>query len=115
MPSMKNGLFFAAMLGLAVVAAQPEALSAQTPAPSTTLADKSPDKKGILNAALPPWLLISGSIRGRWEDGFVAMKGDVQDAYYLDRIRLNVALIPTSWFSIVAELQDTRAWGYDHG
>jgi hypothetical protein len=111
---MKNGLLFATMLGLAVVAAQPE-MSAQTQPASTTLTDQFPHKKGILNAALPPWLRLSGSIRGRWEDGFVSMKGDVQDAYYLDRVRLNVALIPTSWLSVVAELQDTRAWGYNHG
>jgi hypothetical protein len=68
-----------------------------------------------LNDALPNWLRINGSIRGRWEDGIVTMKGNVTDGYYLDRIRLDVALVPTSWFSVFAQLQDTRAWGYNHG
>ena len=88
---------------------------AQTPGGCGGSASTDKDKKGVLNKELPAWLRISGVIRGRWEDGIVTMKGNVTDGYYLDRVRLDVVASPTSWLSVFAELQDTRAWGYDHG
>jgi hypothetical protein len=123
---MKNWLLSTAILGLAVVAAQPGALSAQTQAGSSTMtgdsripktvrSDNNGTRKDFLNEVLPKWLRIGGSIRGRWEDGIVNTKGNVTDGYYLDRIRMDVTLVPTPWLTVFAQLQDTRVWGYDHG
>lgn len=129
---MKNSLLSAAVMGLAVVAAQSNALFAQTPAePSTSgkpqtskatpqepVPEKTSDKaekKDFLNGALPKWLHIGGTIRGRWEEGIVNLKGNVTDGYYLDRVRLDLTLAPAGWFSVYAQLQDTRVWGYNHG
>ena len=75
----------------------------------------TPAQKGVLDDSLPKWLRISGAIRGRWEDTIVGAKGNVNDASYLNRIRLDVMVRPTPWLSFFGQVQDARDWGYNHG
>lgn len=64
-----------------------------------------------LNRELPGWLKFSGEERARVEGfscaGFLAGNNDV---YLLNRLRLDMAVIPTPWLKFRFETQDARVW-----
>jgi Alginate export len=64
---------------------------------------------------LPGWLKLGYELRGRAESngGFDAAHGDPA---YLNRLRLNVTVQPSSWFRLYLQAQDARAFssGADH-
>ncbi len=70
------------------------------------LAQKPTDE---LNKQLPKWLQFSGEFRARLE-GFSGggFKVDNSDAYYLNRIRINLLIQPTHWMKLFAQTQDAR-------
>lgn len=64
-----------------------------------------------LNNQLPHWLRFSGEERARLEGfaggGFIAGN---DDAYLLNRLRIDMTIIPTSWMKFRFETQDSREW-----
>jgi Alginate export len=70
------------------------------------LAQKPTDE---LNKELPKWLKFSGEFRARLE-GFSGggFKADNSDAYYLNRIRINLLIQPAHWIKAFAQTQDAR-------
>lgn len=64
-----------------------------------------------LNKALPSLFKLSGEYRLRFEgyDG-LNFKPNSSDNYFLERFRLGVAIQPSPWIKLVAELQDSRAF-----
>ena len=88
------------------VAAEPDA-DPQTSKTADQTAKVAPPNGSLL----PGWLRINASIRGRIEDNITGMKGDVTDTYYLNRIRLDVSVVPLSWLSFFTQLQDARVFG----
>jgi hypothetical protein len=70
------------------------------------LAQKPTDE---LNKELPKWLKFSGEFRARLE-GFTGggFKPDNSDAYYLNRIRINLLIQPANWIKVFAQTQDAR-------
>jgi len=68
-----------------------------------------------LQELLPGWLQIGGQVRGRFDDprgiGYTA---DLSNRYYLERIRLDIALRPLAQLRFYVQAQDSRAWGYDN-
>lgn len=64
---------------------------------------------GRLNDQLPAWLQFGLEERLRWEgyrnSGF---KPDHSDSYLLNRFRLGMIVRPTTWFRVVAQVQDAR-------
>lgn len=64
-----------------------------------------------LNKQLPTWLRFSGEERTRLEGfsggGFVAANND---AYLLNRIRIDASIVPASWLKFLFETQDARVW-----
>ena len=61
-----------------------------------------------VNHALPSWLRFSGEERVRYE-GFLgaAFRPDNDDLYVLQRVRLDLRLIPTAWLQFRFETQDS--------
>lgn len=64
-----------------------------------------------VNRALPSWLRFSGEERVRYE-GFLggAFRPDNDDLYLLQRVRLDVRIIPTAWLQFRFETQDARVY-----
>ena len=62
-----------------------------------------------LNKELPKWLKFSGEFRARLE-GFSGggFKVDNSDAYYLNRLRINLLIQPANWIKVFAQTQDAR-------
>jgi hypothetical protein len=89
---------------------------APQPADASTVQDPAPQAAfsplDQLNKHLPHWLQFSGEYRARPE-GFTGggLKLGNNDAYFLNRIRLNVNLQPREWLKVVVQAQDARAWG----
>jgi len=73
---------------------------------TTLLAQKPTDE---LNKQLPKWVKFSGEFRARLE-GFSGggFKDNSSDAYYLNRIRINLLIQPVSWIKAFAQTQDSR-------
>jgi hypothetical protein len=67
-----------------------------------------------VNNHLPDWLRVSGEERMRLEihTAYSFVPG-VDDAYALNRLRLNFDLAPTPWFRAFIQGQDSRAMGID--
>jgi hypothetical protein len=65
-----------------------------------------------LNEDLPKWLRFSGEYRLRVE-GFTggSFKPSNDDAYFLNRVRLNMKIQPTEWLKLFVQGQDSRVWG----
>jgi hypothetical protein len=89
--------------------------SAGTPDPAR--ADDSMDwlfPVDKLNRSLPSWFHIGGEYRGRLEGptgiGFTSAK----DFYYLDRLRVNLAVRPKEWLLFYGEVQDARIFFNHH-
>jgi len=70
------------------------------------LAQKPTDE---LNKQLPKWLKFSGEFRARLE-GFSGggFKDNSSDAYYLNRVRINLLIQPANWIKVFAQTQDAR-------
>ena len=70
------------------------------------LAQKPTDE---LNKQLPKWLKFSGEFRARLE-GFSGggFKDSSSDAYYLNRVRINLLIQPANWIKVFAQTQDAR-------
>jgi hypothetical protein len=92
--------------------------TAQQPTPQpTTVAAPAPATPATqpllthVNQALPEWLKFSGEYRMRFEgfDGG-AFKVDTRDAYVLNRVRLNMRVLPTYWMRFQIQAQDAQAF-----
>lgn len=70
---------------------------------------KSPSD--YLNDQLPSWAHLSGEVRGRLEgiSGIGFTSND--DAWGLNRIRLNATINPASWMKFQFEAQDAQVFG----
>ena len=84
-----------------------------TPAPTATpggqvMVDLPPSQY------MPKWLKIGGQIRGRFENtSGTSLLNSSSDAYYLSRIRINVAVNPTPWLRFFVQAQDARVAAYN--
>lgn len=84
---------------------------ASSPAVETGVPYDLPDLRptGLLNDQLPKWLQFGLEERFRVEgtsnSGF---KPGNSDSYLLNRLRVGMILKPTSWFRVVAQVQDGR-------
>lgn len=89
----------AAALSIAGLAAQPTPTS-QPLVPSDEF-----------NKQLPKWLRFSGEYRARFE-GFsgAGFRPDSEDAYLLNRFRINMKLQPAAWMKFVFQGQDARVF-----
>jgi hypothetical protein len=64
-----------------------------------------------LNAQLPTWLRFNGEYRARLEGfGGGGFRYDNDDAYLLNRFRLNMRVEPTSWMRFSFQAQDARVF-----
>lgn len=83
------------------------------PPPPTPRQDKIPwTLFAPVNRSLPHWIKFSGEWRLRWEEhtGYGFQPGN-DDAFFLDRLRLAVDLLPVSWLEAFVQAQDARPWG----
>jgi len=65
-----------------------------------------------LNKELPRWLRFSGDYRARLEGTTgVGFKPNSNDAYFLNRFRLNMKIQPTAWLRFNVQAQDSRVFG----
>src|ERR1700686_2766005 len=60
-----------------------------------------------LNRHLPSWFRIGGEYRGRIEGPAGIGFGSTKDFYYLDRLRLHLAIQPKQWLLFYGEGQET--------
>ncbi len=81
-------LIFVILFGSAVVQAQPS------------------------GAATPPrWISLGGEYRARLEGVWgLRFAPDLDDGYYLSRLRVNLKLQPASWIGVFAQAQDSRVF-----
>src|SRR5258708_4796041 len=65
----------------------------------------------VVNHELPRWLQFSGEERVRYE-GFLGggFKPDNDDLYLLNRVRIDLRIIPTAWLQFRFETQDARVF-----
>jgi hypothetical protein len=109
---MKQSLLFCLCAILAVgfrsdLAAQQNSAVAPQSAPAAALRPSD-----ALNSQLPRWLRFSGEYRVRVE-GFAGggFQQDTEDAYWLNRVRVNMSLIPANWLKLQFQAQDAQALG----
>jgi len=97
----------ALLLLLVLMGSKGPNLLAQQPA---QMVDSPPSDE--LNKKLPAWLRFSGEYRTRVE-GFTGggFTPGSHDAYFLNRIRLNLKIQPAEWLKFVVQGQDARVWG----
>jgi len=91
----------------------PAGARAQQPANPAQVAAKAPSGDLLIDRSpaeeLPKWLQIRGQIRGRFESpSGTSMINSSPDAYYLSRIRVDLAIKPASWLKFFAQAQDAR-------
>src|SRR5688572_18847075 len=91
-------------LALAIIA-MPVLAAAQTPAPATP----QPVPLAI-NGQLASWLQVRGEFRTRIEGFTGGGFADNDDAYWMDRFRLNATVRPSQSLSFVVQAQDARAF-----
>src|SRR5262245_1501543 len=102
LPSRRHWVTIATLL----CAFSPSArLAAQSPAPSSV-----PSPVG-LTGQLASWLQIRGEFRGRLE-GFTggSYTPENDDAYMLDRFRINATVAPSTVAKFVIQMQDARTF-----
>lgn len=80
------------------------------------VASQSPPRQAArpsdhLNGQLPRWVRFSGEFRGRLEGFAGGGFGNSEDAYWLNRVRLNMTLIPTAWLKFQFQWQDAQVFG----
>lgn len=81
------------------------ALAQQTPVAASFVASDE------LNKALPKWLRFSGEYRARLEGfGGGAFRDDNNDAYLLNRFRVNMKIQPAAWLKFNLQGQDARVF-----
>ena len=95
--------------GLLLIA-MPLLASAQTPAPTTP----QPVPLGI-NGQLASWLQVRGEFRTRIEGFTGGGFTDSEDAYWMDRFRLNATVRPSKSLAFVVQGQDSRAFNKTAG
>ena len=66
-----------------------------------------------VNRALPPWLQFGGEYRARFESFDGIGFRDSQDTHFLNRVRLNLKVLPLPWLKFFFQAQDARIWGND--
>ena len=101
---------FPFLLAASLAAFSPLGAQSQQPVPSYLAPSDA------LNKQLPKWLRFSGEYRARAEGftGGLFTPGN-DDAYLLNRIRLNMRVAPTGWLSFSFQAQDARAFWRDQG
>src|SRR5215470_6269433 len=63
---------------------------------------------------MPAWLQVGGQIRGRFEKpSGTSLLNSGSDAYYLSRIRVDLAVKPTRWLRLFVQAQDARVGAYN--
>jgi Alginate export len=67
-----------------------------------------------LNRSLPRWFRIGGKYRGRIEGPAGIGFGSTKDFYYLDRLRVHLAIQPKQWLLFYGEVQDARIFFNHH-
>ncbi|WP_031496374.1 alginate export family protein [Bryobacter aggregatus] len=93
-------------------------LFAQAPSAPTTgpSAEKKEEKKiespsGLINDQLPEWIRIGFEHRFRVENYTALRYNDNNDDHWLlNRLRVNLTLLPTSWWSFTFQGQDARVF-----
>jgi Alginate export len=61
----------------------------------------------------PRWIRLAGQYRGRLEDDTaLSFVPGAADTYYLERVRVDLYVLPTPWLTIKAEMQDSRNFLY---
>jgi hypothetical protein len=107
-PTIRCGADFirSALTKMAVlVMATPLLAAAQTPAPATP----QPVPLAI-NGQLAPWLQVRGEFRTRIEGFTGGGFADNDDAYWMDRFRLNATARPSKSLAFVVQAHDARAF-----
>jgi hypothetical protein len=107
-----------AALALLLAAPIHAASSDDEGAPAAASARKIPPGQPMLDWSpadyLPAWLRIGGQIRGRFEaPSGGSFLNDSSDAYYLSRIRVDLAVKPTPWLRFAFQAQDARVGAYN--
>ena len=63
---------------------------------------------------LPRWLRIGVQVRGRFEaPSGASAASSASDAYYLSRLRVDIAFHPAGWLQLFAQAQDARVAAYN--
>ena len=91
------------LLMLALLFGVSDFLEAQTPSPP------QPIPLGV-NGQLAPWLQVRGEFRTRIEGFSGGGFADAEDAYWMDRFRLNATVRPSKSLAFVVQAQDSRAF-----
>ncbi|HXE05679.1 MAG TPA: alginate export family protein [Bryobacteraceae bacterium] len=110
-------IFVAATIAAMSAAPQPQTSNtAQGGEPSDQQADASGWLQPVedLNRSLPPWLQFGGDYRLRLEGQNGIKFGKADDSYLLGRLRLNLLVKPSRWFSLFGETQDSRIFFNQH-
>ena len=110
-------LLVAAMMAATPASAQsPAGSAAQGREPGARQADATSWLQPVeeLNRSLPPWLEFGGEYRLRLEGQDGIKFGTTDDSYVLGRLRLNLLVKPTRWFSLFGETQDSRIFFNEH-
>ena len=68
-----------------------------------------------LNGQLKPWLHVRGEFRSRIEGFTGGGFADTEDAYWMDRFRLNATVRPAKSLAFVVQAQDARAFSKTSG
>ncbi|HEY3042438.1 MAG TPA: alginate export family protein [Vicinamibacterales bacterium] len=79
--------------------------AAQTPAPAAP----QPIPLGV-NGQLASWLQVRGELRTRIEGFTGGGFAENEDAYWMDRFRLNATARPSKWLAFVVQAHDARAF-----
>jgi hypothetical protein len=86
-------------------------------APDSAADDYSPDwlfPINKLDRSLPSWFHIGGQYRGRLEGPTGIGFTGTNDFYYLDRLRVKLAIKPKDWLLFYGEVQDSRIFFNHH-
>uniref|UniRef100_Q01UI3 Alginate export domain-containing protein n=1 Tax=Solibacter usitatus (strain Ellin6076) TaxID=234267 RepID=Q01UI3_SOLUE len=82
--------------------------SARKKSDGQLMLDRSPSE------LMPGWLRVGGQVRGRFEaSSGSSLVNTAGDAYYLSRIRVDLAFKPAPWLSFAVQAQDGRVGGYN--
>lgn len=91
---------------------------APTPTPAAEQAKADPawqTPSQVLNQHLPRWIRFGFDHRFRFEDyRALKYKQNNDDRWFLNRFRINMTLLPTSWWSFTFQAQDARIFFKDN-
>ena len=91
--------------------------SSSASVPGAVGTDDSPDwlfPIDKLDRSLPSWFHIGGEYRARLEGPTGIGYSGTNDFYYLDRLRVNLAVRPEEWLLFYGEVQDARTFFNHH-